>query len=181
MVCPAYLYFIKLELERLGLSYKTLIMSEVELSYDISEKVLRQLNLALFPYRLKLEFGERTKMVMKIKAVVSSYLDNPEIEAKLQLSTYLVKNVNRSYDYLNYIFQEKTGTSIEWYFHSRKIERAIELLIYYKLTLTEIAYQVNYSSEDELIYQFKSITGLMPERFKNLKGKPAKASVKVAA
>jgi AraC-like DNA-binding protein len=51
-----------------------------------------------------------------------------------------------------------------------KIERVKELLIYDELNLTEISYLLEYSSVAHLSKQFKSVTGLTPTFFKNLKG-----------
>jgi AraC-like DNA-binding protein len=51
---------------------------------------------------------------------------------------------------------------------SRRIDRAIELLIHYNLTLIEIAYQLNYGSVDEFTDQFREWVGYSPEDFKQL-------------
>jgi AraC-like DNA-binding protein len=52
-----------------------------------------------------------------------------------------------------------------------KIERVKELILYNELSLTEISYQLNYSSVAALSNQFKKITGLTPSFFKQLKDK----------
>ena len=51
----------------------------------------------------------------------------------------------------------------------RKIEKVKELLVYNELTLSEIAFQLQYSSVAHLSNQFKSVTGLTPSYFKNLR------------
>lgn len=51
---------------------------------------------------------------------------------------------------------------------SKRIDRAIELLIHYKLTLIEVAYQLNYGSVDEFENQFRDWVGYSPEDFKQL-------------
>jgi AraC-like DNA-binding protein len=67
------------------------------------------------------------------------------------------------------LFSEVTGTTIENYIISHKIERVKELLIYDELNLTEISYLLNYSSVAHLSMQFKKVTGLTPTFFKKLK------------
>jgi AraC-like DNA-binding protein len=53
-----------------------------------------------------------------------------------------------------------------------KIERAKELIVYNdKLTLSEIAWKLHYSSAAHLSNQFKKITGLTPTHFKYMKRK----------
>ena len=51
---------------------------------------------------------------------------------------------------------------------SKRVDRAIELLIHYNLTLIEIAYQLNYSSVEEFEKQFRNWVGYLPEDFKQL-------------
>jgi AraC-like DNA-binding protein len=59
--------------------------------------------------------------------------------------------------------------TIEHYFIAQKIERAKELLIYNEHSLSEIAYQLNYSSVAHLSKQFKKVTGLTATSFKKIK------------
>jgi AraC-like DNA-binding protein len=63
------------------------------------------------------------------------------------------------------------NTTIEKYFINQKIEKVKELLMYEELTLSEIAYQLNYSSVGYLSNQFKKVTGFSPTYFKQLKNK----------
>jgi AraC-like DNA-binding protein len=51
---------------------------------------------------------------------------------------------------------------------SKRIDRAIELLIHYNLTLIEVAYQLNYGSVDEFVNHFREWVGYSPEDFKQL-------------
>ena len=60
-----------------------------------------------------------------------------------------------------------------------KIEKVKELLLYDELTLSEIAFQMNYSSVAYLSNQFKKVTGLTPSHFKQLKLKKRKSLEKL--
>lgn len=51
---------------------------------------------------------------------------------------------------------------------TKRIDKAIELLVHYNLTLLEIAYQLNYRSVEEFKNQFKNWVGHSPEDFKQL-------------
>jgi len=51
---------------------------------------------------------------------------------------------------------------------TKRIDRAIELLIHYNLTLIEVAYQLNYNSVEEFVNQFREWVGYSPEDFKQL-------------
>ena len=59
------------------------------------------------------------------------------------------------------------------------IKNAIKLLMLYNLTSTEISYQLNFSCEEEFVSQFKLITGLTPDDFKQLKTQNVKGNVLV--
>jgi AraC-like DNA-binding protein len=50
-----------------------------------------------------------------------------------------------------------------------KIERVKELLVYDEKTLSEIAFELGYSSVAHLSGQFKKITGFTTSYFKNLR------------
>ena len=56
--------------------------------------------------------------------------------------------------------------TIEKYFIAQKIEKAKEMLTYGELNLSEIAYQLNYSSVAHLSAQFKKVTGITPSAYK---------------
>ena len=58
----------------------------------------------------------------------------------------------------------------------QKIEKAKELLFYKQLTLSEIAFQMNYSSTAHLSSQFKKETGMTPTEIKEIR-KPGHKSL----
>jgi AraC-like DNA-binding protein len=89
----------------------------------------------------------------------------------MNFSEFLSQKLNHDYTYLANLFSEVQGTTIERFFITHKIERVKELLVYNELTLTEIAYQMHYSSVAHLSTQFKKVTGLTPSHFKQLKHK----------
>jgi AraC-like DNA-binding protein len=66
------------------------------------------------------------------------------------------------------LFSAIEGRTIENYFIEQRIEKAKELLVYDQLSLSEIAFQLEYSSVAHLSTQFKKITGLTPTYFKEL-------------
>jgi AraC-like DNA-binding protein len=63
------------------------------------------------------------------------------------------------------------GITIQQFVIMHKIEKVKELLLYDELTLSEISYQLHYSSVAHLSNQFKKVTGLSPSYYKMLKQK----------
>jgi AraC-like DNA-binding protein len=89
-------------------------------------------------------------------------------ENKIRLSHYISEKVNHEYTYLSSLFSSVEGRTIENYFIEQRIEKAKELLVYGQLTLSQIAFDLEYSSVAHLSTQFKKITGLTPTYFKEM-------------
>ena len=66
------------------------------------------------------------------------------------------------------MFSGVEGRTIENFFLDQRIEKAKELLIYGQMTLSEIAFELNFSSTAHLSTQFKKLTGLTPSYFKEV-------------
>lgn len=66
------------------------------------------------------------------------------------------------------LFSEVTYTSIENFIILQKIEYTKQLIINSQLTLTEIAFKLNYSSVAHLSTQFKNTTGITPSAFQRI-------------
>ena len=90
---------------------------------------------------------------------------------KTNFSDFLSIKLNHDYTYLANLFSEVQGITIEHFIIAHKIERIKELIIYNELNITEIAFEMNYSSVAHLSNQFKKVTGLTPSHFKQLKVK----------
>lgn len=81
-------------------------------------------------------------------------------------SDYLVDKLQLSYQYLSSIFSKHESITLEKFIILHKIEKVKELLMEGELTLSEIAYQMEYSSVQYLSTQFKHITGVSVSDFK---------------
>jgi AraC-like DNA-binding protein len=87
---------------------------------------------------------------------------------ELKLSAYLSKKLNYEYTYLSNMFSELEGSTIERFYIVNRIERVKELIVYDDLSLSEIAYQLKFSSVSHLCQQFKKVTGETPSDYKKL-------------
>ena len=112
----------------------------------------------------------RSMVIEKIKTNVIRYIHyDPELIGKINFSDFLAEKLGYDYSYLSTLFSSVEGITIEKYLILQRIEKVKELLIYDELTLSEIAYRLNYSSVQHLSNQFKKITGFSPSAFKNQK------------
>jgi AraC-like DNA-binding protein len=171
MVCIRCKMVVKSELEKLGLLYATVDLGEVELLEDISAEQQDQLKAGLLKSGLELMDDKKSVLIQKIKNIIVELVHYSEEPLTIKFSEFLSQKLEHDYTYLANLFSEVQGTTIEKFFIAHKIERVKELLVYNELTLTEIAYQMHYSSVAHLSTQFKKVTGLTPSYFKQLREK----------
>ena len=165
MVCPACKFFVKSELDGLGIEYTAIELGFIDLPAKMTEEQVDLLAMALQPYEL--EIVNTSKILKKINTATREFVESPELEAKIKWPDYLSQKVQENYAFLNMLFMHETGTTLEKYLKAKKVYRAIELLVYYKLNLTEITYQLNYRSVSNLSNHFKTVTGMTPLKYKN--------------
>jgi AraC-like DNA-binding protein len=162
---------VKDELAKLGLRYVTVDLGEVEILEPFSIELLKPLRVALLKSGLELMDDKKSVLIQKIKTVIIELVHYSEEPLAIKFSEFLSKKLSHDYTYLANLFSEVQGTTIEKFFIAHKIERVKELLVYDELNLTEIAYQMHYSSVAHLSTQFKKVTGLTPSHFKQLRNK----------
>lgn len=162
---------VKAALDTLGLRYGTVDLGEVDILDQPTEEQLKQLSDMLMQAGLELMDDKKAILIEKIKLLIIEMIHYSEEPPLLKNSEYISQKLHHSYTYLANLFSEATGSTIEHFIITHKIERVKELLLYDELNLTEIAYKLNYSSLSHLSNQFKKITGLSPSYFKKLKKK----------
>lgn len=147
----------------------TVELGEVEITGKVSKDQSDSLGAALKLTGLELMDDKKLILVEKIKAIIIELIHNSEGQLKINLSDFLSEKLNHNYTYLSNLFSEVKGTTIEQYTLSHKTEKVKELFVYDELSLTEIAWKLNYSSISHMSNQFKKMTGLTTSHFKNLK------------
>lgn len=166
MVCNRCKYVVRSEIEKLGIVVNNIELGEVDVSGISTKDELANINKRLKEFGFEIIDDAKSKTIEKIKKLLID-LAQPNNEAhSLKLSSYLADNFSKEYNYLSSLFSEVEGQTIEHYFISLKIEKVKELLKYGELSLSEIAWQMGYSSVAHLSKQFKQITGLTPTHFK---------------
>ena len=168
MVCIRCKMVVKSELKKLAIHYLTVELGEVETKENPTSLQLDRLGIALRRAGLELMDDKKSILVERIKAVIIELVHYNDDQIKVNLSDYLSEKLNYSYTYLAHLYSEVKGTTIEKFYLAHKIERVKELLVYDELSLSEIAYKLNYSSVSHLSNQFKKMTGLTPSHFKQL-------------
>lgn len=159
------------ELEKIGIHCIKVDLGTIEIIENISDSQKQELEINLKRYGLELLDDSRNILIEKIKAVIIEMIHYSDELPKVNYSDYISEKLNYDYTYLANTFSEVKGITIQQYIINHKIERVKELLLYDELSLTEISYQLHYSSVAHLSNQFKKVTGLTPSYFKHLKEK----------
>ncbi|EIA07081.1 transcriptional regulator, AraC family [Flavobacterium frigoris PS1] len=160
---------VKSELEKLGLTPLSIEIGEILIREDCINSVREQLIINLNSLGLAIIDDRKSQTIEKIKIIILDLVHHSEVVLKINLSNHISDQLNQNYHYLSNLFTEANEMTIEHYFIAQKIERAKELLIYNEHSLSEIAYQLNYSSVAHLSKQFKKVTGLTATSFKKIK------------
>ncbi|QDH80343.1 helix-turn-helix transcriptional regulator [Echinicola soli] len=151
-----------------GIVYELQSSATVKITKPLAPDKLDQLAKRLLPYGITIIDDQKEAMVQKIKTLIIDMIRGDEESLPMNTSSYLSERLGFSYGYLSNLFSEITMTTIENFLIMQKIEMVKHLLSNHNLTLTEIAYRLNYSSVAHLSNQFRKTTGLTPSAFQRI-------------
>ena len=170
MVCSRCKMVVKDALMKFGLHPTSVELGEVEVTEELNKEQKQKLNQTFLSFGFELIDDKRSRLIEKIKNTIVKLVHYSDEQLKINFSQYISELLHHDYTYLSNLFSEVEGTTIEQYFIAQKIERAKELLMYDELSLSEIAFQLNYSSASHLSKRFKKVTGLTPTHIKQNQG-----------
>ncbi len=171
MVCNRCIKVIKEELSKNGIPLITIKLGEIELNNDIFKNSESKIKEILLKEGFELVVKKEAVLINKVKSLIIDIIHYKKEKPDNQnYSDFISHQLNVEYSYLSKLFSEVEGRTLEHYIIEQKIERVKELLIYDELTLSEISYELNYSTPQYLSRQFKQITGFTPTEFKKRGG-----------
>lgn len=170
MVCHRCVLSVEGILEKAGISFQKVLFGEIHLTHELSGEQKEILSEKLKNVGFELIDNHTSGLIEKIKLLAMQKARNEvdKKEIKLNLSVYLSEKLNYEYTHLSSLFSAVEGRTIENFFIEQRIEKAKELLIYRQMTLSEIAFELDYSSTAHLSAQFKKTTGLTPSYFREV-------------
>jgi AraC-like DNA-binding protein len=155
-------------LKKIGISYNSIELGEVQIEGNISPKKREEFKQELKKVGLDLLIDNRNILIERIKTAIIEMVHFDDEIIKINISNYLSEKLNYDYTYMSNLFTEMQGTNIQQFILLHKAERVKELLTYNELSLSEIAYKMHYSSLAHLSNQFKKVTGYTPSYFKQM-------------
>ncbi len=180
MVCDRCIMVVREQLEKAGFNPTSVKLGEATFRRDLTEDEIVKVKALLEPLGFSLIDDRKRQLTEQIKQTIIGLIHQDSLSAeniktstanpKTNFSDYLSETLHYDYKYLSATFSDLENVTIEQYVIAQKVERVKELLVYGEMSLTEIAYKMNYSSVAYLSSQFKRITGFSPTEFRKIKG-----------
>lgn len=168
MVCPRCIEAVKAVFSELSIPTSNVVLGSVHIDTNLNATEKETLKTKLAARGFELLDDKQTQLINEIKSVIVNEIHYQKEAAAFNFSTLLSQKLNYDYAYLSRLFSSVEGRTIERFVMAQKIEKVKELLMYDELTLSQIAFQMHYSSTAHLSAQFKKVTGMSPTAFKKL-------------
>lgn len=168
MVCPRCIYAVNQILNNLSIEVVDVQLGKVIIERDLSPEKIEMLRKHLYERGFELLDDRQSQIINSIKATIIDQIHHKQQPIEKNYSVLLKEQLNYDYAHLSRLFSSVEGRTIEQYIMFQKIEKVKELLTYNEQTLSEISYDMGYSSTAHLSGQFKKVTGMSPTAFKKL-------------
>ena len=168
MACVRCSLVVQSELKKLGLPFSPLSTGEIEIDEETYQGGREEVQTAIRDLGLEMVDDRENILIEKIKAEIIRLVSEADSYNKIKISDHLTASLGYSYHYLSTLFSTVHGTSIERFYISHRIDRVKEMLVHGKLTFSEIAYRMNFSSVAHLSSQFKKETGFTLSRYREI-------------
>ena len=113
-------------------------------------------------------YSLKSQLINAIKTYIVEKIHYGKHASDTNISDALAKHLNKDYSNLSKLFSKVEGITIEKYILHQKVEKVKELLSYDEKNISEIAFEMNYSSSAHLSNQFKKATVMTPSKFKKM-------------
>lgn len=175
MVCDRCKMVVNNELVKMRFHPQSVELGEVEIKGQINDNDKQIIAISLQKLGFELIDDKKSRVIEKVKTEIIQLIHHSSNSIKTNISAHLSEKLKLDYNYLSSLFSEVEGKTIEQFYINQKIEKVKELLVYDELSLSEIAYQLEYSSVAYLSNQFKKVTGFTPSHFKSIREQKRKS------
>lgn len=166
MVCDRCISAVTQILEREGIKDVIVGLGSILMPEKLDSKKLASLKKELNMAGFTIVNNHAAQITEEIKNAVIRYIYSIKEHGNTNLSSYLRQHIKLEYNYMSTVFSASEGITIEKYSIALKIERAKEMLEPGDKTISQIAFELGYSSSAHLSAQFKKITGFPPSWYK---------------
>jgi len=138
---------------------------EIELGLDADKEQIKAISNYLTHFGIEIDKDHKEQLVTQIKSLIVQMINEYNVE---NTTDYLCSRLHYTYRYISLLFRKHTHFSIESFVIFQKVEKIKSLAIQENLTLTEIAFRMNYCSVAHASRQFKQTTGLTFQEFQKI-------------
>jgi AraC-like DNA-binding protein len=176
MVCNRCVMTVKEELASLGHVNPQVGLGEVTVFNDDMALDNNELEKRLVALGFSLLEDRKMKIVKEVKALIEEvYSGEFDFPDNFRFTSFARTRLNKDYDAISDAFIARERKTVEQYIIGYRITKVKELLVYSQLTLSDIAFRLNFNSVAHLSTQFKQQTGLTPSYFKEIKKQKTEA------
>jgi AraC-like DNA-binding protein len=168
MVCPRCIEAVRNVFDDLSIDVLNINLGEVLIKKELGKNEKVELSSKLTLRGFELLEDQKSKLISSIKSIIVEQIFHKKENLNTNFSDLIANQLNQEYSSLSRLFSSTEGITIEKFILKQKIERVKELIFYKELTLSQIAYEIGYSSVAHLSTQFKKETGMSPSEFKKL-------------
>ncbi len=168
MVCPRCITSVEQILKRNELQAKYVRLGEVEMEKMPTTSQLKKITQELLDTGFELLDNQKAQLIEQVKNLLIQKVQSGTIEEHFSLTKFIGEKVFKDYSSVSKLFSELESITLEQFFNLQKIEKVKEWLTYNQQSLTQIAFDLGYSSPQHLSSQFKKLTGMTPSQFKQL-------------
>lgn len=175
MVCNRCVFAVQHIFDTLKIPLDKIEMGEVVLSKEVAHSTLKTIVNELEKLGFERIETRGNKLIEDVKKLVIKYLEQTEKSTKISLSSYITNALPYDYSYLSDLFSKIEQKTIEQFFIYQRIEKVKALINFNQFTLTEIAFQMGFSSVNQLSAQFKKVTNMTPSAYRKLENTSRKS------
>ena len=118
-------------------------------------------------------------MIKEVKQLVEEvYSGDYDFPENFRFADLVNERWNNNYEFVSDTFIALEKKSLERYIIEYRISKVKEFLVYTNLTLSDIAFKLNFTGTSHLSAQFKQVTGLTPSFFKEIKRQKAEVALR---
>jgi len=166
MVSHRCIKLVELELSKMNLSAEAICLGMAVLSHHITSDQQLELRLILMASGLELMPDKDQCLIDSAIGLIEERVHQLNDDACESHLDYISRQLQCDPNHLGKVFKEAFDITIHQFIIKSKIDMVKELLTKEGLSITEIAFKLNYSSVSHLSNQFKKSTNQTPSFFK---------------
>lgn len=166
MVCSRCIMVVKQLIQEMGLEDFEVHLGRATFDLPLTENQMLELRQKLEEVGFEILTSEEDQTIEQIKTLLRKQVEGNHRSSDVGLKELVSSEFSKNYNQLSTLFSESEGKTMERFLIELKIEKVKEFIKYDKLSISEISYELGYSSPQHLSRQFKQITGMTTSAFR---------------